>query len=110
MKTKTLMLALAVMAATFSTAYAQQGQGVELLRQIQDNFVQLHERLRPAVVNIDVQGKAEAEAMTPFGPMEDFFRFFNVPEPEERQRPRQQMTSAAITPAPAAAVRARQKR
>jgi serine protease Do len=91
MKTKTLMLALAVMAATFSTAYAQQGQGVELLRQIQDNFVQLHERLRPAVVNIDVQGKAEAEAMTPFGPMEDFFRFFNVPEPQERQRPRQQM-------------------
>ena len=63
-----------------------QAQDVSLLRQIQDNFVSLHERLRPSVVNIDVQGKVEEGGQTPFGPMEDLFRFFNVPQPQERQQ------------------------
>jgi serine protease Do len=89
MRMKTLLLALALAMATLSTAQAQPGNGVEFLRQIQDNFVQLHERLRPAVVNIDVKGKTPEAEMTPFGPMEDFYRFFNVPAPKER--PRQEM-------------------
>lgn len=61
-------------------------QDVSLLRQIQDNFVSLHERLRPAVVNIDVQGKMEETQRMPFGPMDDLFRFFNVPQPQEQQQ------------------------
>ncbi|NLN94506.1 MAG: Do family serine endopeptidase [Candidatus Hydrogenedens sp.] len=89
MRMRSFLLALALIAATMSTV-AQAGTGVEFLRQIQDNFVQLHERLRPAVVNIDVQGKSAEVEETPFGPMEDFFRFFNVPLPQERQRPQPQ--------------------
>lgn len=92
MRMKHLFIALALVLATISTAQAQSGSGVEFLRQIQDNFVQLHERLRPAVVNIDVKGKSSEAEMTPFGPMEDFFHFFNIPGPQERPRqaPRQQ--------------------
>ncbi len=66
-----------------------QAQDVSLLRGIQDSFVALHERLRPAVVNIDVQGKVETMDMGPYGQMEDLFRFFNMPMPQERQRPQQ---------------------
>ncbi len=81
---KTLVI---VMLALFCAgAYAQD---ISLLKQIQDGFVQLHERLRPSVVNIDVQGKVETMDTSPFGPMEDLFRFFNVPAPQERMRPQQ---------------------
>ncbi len=63
--------------------------GLSLLREMQNGFVQLHDRLRPSVVNIDVEGKAESMDMTPFGPMEDLFRFFNLPDQPEQRRPRQ---------------------
>jgi len=90
-KMKWMLCAVLLAAVCFST-YVQ-AQDVSLLRQIQDNFVSLHERLRPAVVNIDVQGKVEEVNMTPFGPMEDLYRFFNVPVPEQQpnvkpERPR----------------------
>jgi serine protease Do len=83
MKRKKMLLiaALAVMVCVSANA-----QEPSLLRQIQDGFVTLHDRLRPSVVNIDVQGKTETMDM---GPMEDLFRFFNMPLPEEQQRPRQ---------------------
>jgi serine protease Do len=54
-----------------------------LLRQIQDEYVALHEKLSPAVVNIDVKGKQDGEAG---GQMDDLFHFFNMPVPQERQR------------------------
>lgn len=79
-----LMIAFALAFVMSLGAYAQ--SGVELLREIQNSFVELHERLRPSVVNIDVQGKAESMEMTPFGPMEDLFRFFNVPAPQQQER------------------------
>ena len=86
--TKGWLILSAALALCLGAAEAQ-AQDVSLLREIQDGFVQLHERLRPAVVNIDVQGKAEELDMTPFGPMEDLFRFFNVPMPQERPRMQQ---------------------
>ena len=55
----------------------------DLLRQIQNEYVALHEKLRPAVVNVDVKGKQDAEAA---GQMDDLFHFFNIPAPQERQR------------------------
>lgn len=64
---------------------AQAQGGMDLLREMQQGFVELHNRLRPSVVNIDVRGKAETLDGTPFGPMEDFFRFFNIPNQPERR-------------------------
>ena len=55
----------------------------DLLHQIQTEYVSLHDKLRPAVVNIDVKGKQDAEAA---GQMDDLFHFFNMPVPQERQR------------------------
>lgn len=77
---------------------AQAQGGMDLLREMQQGFVELHDRLRPSVVNIDVRGKAETLDGTPFGPMEDFFRFFNVPnQPERRpQRVRPQGTGSGF--------------
>ncbi len=71
-------LAFCALAYT-SAALAQQ----DLLHQIQNEYVALHEKLRPAVVNIDVKGKQDAEAA---GQMDDLFHFFNIPAPQERQR------------------------
>ncbi|NLV45381.1 MAG: Do family serine endopeptidase [Candidatus Hydrogenedentes bacterium] len=84
MTKKRMMTGLLVLMAVCVGAQAQ--DGVTLLREIQNGFVQIHERLRPSVVNIDVQGKAETMNMTPFGPMEDLFRFFNMPEQQERRQ------------------------
>lgn len=84
---KKLMAAVVVTMVLCLGAQAQ--DGVTLLREIQNGFVQLHDRLRPSVVNIDVQGKAETVGMTPFGPMDDLYRFFNMPAPQEQRRPQQ---------------------
>lgn len=85
MKLSTFMFSVILAAALLCSAVPSHADS--LLKQIQDGFVELHERLRPSVVNIDVSGKAEQMEMTPFGPMEDFFRFFNVPMPQEGPRP-----------------------
>ena len=55
----------------------------DLLHQIQGEYVALHEKLRPAVVNIDVKGKQDAESAWQ---MDDLFHFFNIPAPQEHQR------------------------
>jgi len=55
----------------------------DLLHQIQNEYVALHDKLRPAVVNVDVKGKQDAESA---GQMDDLFHFFNIPAPQERQR------------------------
>ena len=86
-KINMMMMASALTLALCLGAWAQ--DGLSLLREMQNGFVQLHDRLRPSVVNIDVEGKAETMDMTPFGPMEDFFRFFNLPEQPEQRKPRQ---------------------
>ena len=88
MNTRRMMTA-AVAVALIACVGAQAQDGVALLREIQNAYVQLHDRLRPSVVNIDVQGKAETMEMTPFGPMDDLFRFFNMPAPQEQRRPQQ---------------------
>lgn len=88
MNTRRIMMT-AVAAALVICVGAQAQDGVTLLREIQNAFVQLHDRLRPSVVNIDVQGKMETMEMTPFGPMDDLFRFFNMPAPQEQRRPQQ---------------------
>lgn len=77
-------LVAAVAMIVSAGVYAQ--DGMDLLLEIQNQFVRLHDRLRPAVVNIDVQGKTETFEMTPFGPMEDLFRFFNIPDMPERKQ------------------------
>jgi len=73
------------------SGFAQQ----TLLHQVEEEFVKLHDQLRPSVVNIDVKGKVDQEEEN--GPSiqglpDDFFRFFgipfpNVPGPQGRKRP-----------------------
>jgi len=62
-----------------------------VLREIEDGFVRLHEEVRPCVVNIQTTGAA----MEMDNRMQDFFRFFGVPDgrqmpglPEGRRSPR----------------------
>lgn len=86
MKTNTFLSCILFGAALLQAAVPSHAES--LLKQIQDGFVELHDRLRPSVVNIDVAGRTDEIEMMPFGPMEDFFRFFNVPMPQ--QPPRQQ--------------------
>ncbi len=88
-KTNLLLTTLLALGVCLGAPLPTHAQDVSLLREIQEIYVDLHERLRPSVVNIDVQGKAEELDMTPFGPMEDLFRFFNVPTPQERPRMQQ---------------------
>ncbi|MBW7865647.1 MAG: trypsin-like peptidase domain-containing protein [Candidatus Hydrogenedentes bacterium] len=77
-----LGIAALVCAAALSAAAQAPGS---LLQQIQDEYVRLHDQLRPSVVNIDVQGKSEEPDM---GSMEDLYRFFNLPMPTPDQQRR----------------------
>ncbi len=75
--TFTMMLAAVLLAAGGS--FAQQS----LLHQIEEDFIKLHDLLRPSVVNIDVKEKVESDN-SPGGMRripEEFFRFFNIPFP-----------------------------
>lgn len=54
-----------------------------LLQELQDAFIRLHEQVGPAVVNIETKGKAGADPA-----MEDFFRFFGVPDGAPMPGPR----------------------
>lgn len=56
-----------------------------LLKQIEQEFVLLHQKVGPVVVNIETQGEATGMDR---GQMEDIFRFFGVPMPEEGPRGR----------------------
>ena len=83
MKHHIFLIALAATAALAvpGTAPAQP----PILQQLEDGFVQLHDQLRPSVVNIDVKGKDQGMEM---GQMEELYRFFNLPmpSPEDRRR------------------------
>ncbi|HNR31908.1 MAG TPA: trypsin-like peptidase domain-containing protein [Candidatus Hydrogenedentes bacterium] len=63
----------------------------EMLRELENSFIQLHEELRPCVVNIDTQGslgQLPGPQGVPEG-LEDLFRFFGPLD--ERMNPRQRV-------------------
>jgi serine protease Do len=70
-------------------AAAQAGAN-QLLQELEESFIRIHDEVGPSVVNIETSGSADEGA----GPMDDLFHFFGIPSPEgQRQMPRQR-TSA----------------
>ena len=56
---------------------------MELLQQLESAFIEVGEKIRPCVVNIDVKS-AMPEGLSEDGQIpEDIFRFFNIPAPRE---------------------------
>ncbi len=77
---KTWPVVLAAVLAVTGVQGAASAQS-NLLKEIENAFVQLHEEVRPSVVNIDTKGKVERESAEGQRPeLEDLFRFFGVPE------------------------------
>jgi serine protease Do len=71
--------------ATFAAALCATAAGAPawaqpstVLREIEQSFINLHEAVGPSVVNIEVRGKSEPE-----GGMQEMFRFFGIPNPDE---------------------------
>jgi len=96
MKKHTLLIALMLPAAIALVmaggSFAQQS----LLHQVEEEFVKLHDQLRPSVVNIDIKGKKPdggADGSDIQNIPDEFFRFFNLPIPNMpgpwRRRPSQ---------------------
>lgn len=77
------ILPATIVLVTAFGSFAQQS----LLHQVEEEFVKLHDQLRPSVVNIDIKGKTpdqEENGLGIQGIPEDFFRFFRffgVPVP-----------------------------
>lgn len=91
------LLAALVAAGTMQSA----GARTEMLRELEDAYVRLHEEVRPCVVNIDTKGSmAEpGEGMDPES-LEELFRFFgpfNSPHGNPMQRmPRTRATGSGF--------------
>lgn len=83
------MFAIATLAgALVANAHAESNQ---LLHELEESFIRIHEEVGPSVVNIETSGVAEAEG----GQMEDLFHFFGVPNPDgEQPRAPRQRSSA----------------
>jgi len=76
----TLMLPAAIALVIATSGFAQQS----LLHQVEEEFVKLHDQLRPSVVNIDIKGKSPDGGEDGAGIQnipDEFFRFFNLPIP-----------------------------
>ncbi len=72
-----------VLAAVLAVAGVQGAANAQsnLLKELENAFVRLHEEVRPSVVNIDTKGKVEREGAKGQRPeLEDLFRFFGVPD------------------------------
>ena len=69
-----------LLAAALTLAFVSGGAHATspILKEIQDAFINLHDQVGPAVVNIDTKGKMPAGEEDPN--MEDFFRFFGRPD------------------------------
>jgi Do/DeqQ family serine protease len=59
-----------------------------LLRELEQSFIRIGDQVSPSVVNIDVTSSPGRDGEGMSRPLEDFFRFFNVPEGERPQLPR----------------------
>lgn len=77
MKERVVQMTITVIAAVLLawTAAAQN----PMLQELENSFVRLNEEVRPSVVNIEVKSSAPEEGRQ----MEDLFRFFGWPVPEE---------------------------
>ncbi len=53
-----------------------------VLKEMEDGFVQIHEKVSPFVVNIETKGSVKADGLE-MEQMDDLFRFFGIPNPEE---------------------------
>ncbi len=89
--TTTLALAGAALAAV-----APPVQADSLLRQIEQSFIEIHDKVGPSVVNIETSGRGGEEQG-----MQDLFHFFGVPGPEggeggQPQAPRTQATGSGF--------------
>lgn len=75
-----LLLAGAALATFSLPAHAD-----SVLKEIEQSFIALHERVGPSVVNIEIRGTGEEEAPG----MGDLFHFFGVPTPPDQGGPQQ---------------------
>lgn len=66
------------------TAFSLQSHAaMELLQQLENAFIEVGERIRPCVVNIDVKSAATGGLSEEGQIPEDIFRFFNIPAPRD---------------------------
>jgi serine protease Do len=68
-----------------------------LLKQFEDAFVRLGDEVRPSVVNIDTKVVLEeAEMPDAMGQLEDLFKYFGMPSPDQRQMRPQAATGSGF--------------
>ncbi|MCC6698382.1 MAG: Do family serine endopeptidase [Candidatus Hydrogenedentes bacterium] len=76
-----LMIALAACAGMATAAQAIS----PVLQELEDAFIRIGDQVRPCVVNIDAEQTMPEGSDNPrMKSMEEFFRYFNIPMPEER--------------------------
>jgi len=83
-----LLLAGAALATFSLPAHAN-----SVLKEIEQSFIALHEKVGPSVVNIEIRGTGEEEAPG----MGDLFHFFGVPTPPDQGGPQQQAPRTQAT-------------
>lgn len=84
MKTLRNVTILAAMALVLAMVPA--GAMSPVLEEIENAFVRLHEEVNPTVVYIETKGSTDERQQMPR--MEDFFRFFGMPNPQDQEEPR----------------------
>lgn len=68
-----------------------------LLKQFEDAFVRLGDEVRPSVVNIDTKVvPQQAEMPDGMNQLEDLFKYFGMPAPDQRQRRPQSATGSGF--------------
>lgn len=62
----------------------------QLLHELEESFIRIHDEVGPSVVNIETSGSAEVGG----APMDDLFHFFGIPNPDgQRPMPRQRSSA-----------------
>ncbi|MCL4216631.1 MAG: hypothetical protein KJ052_06455, partial [Candidatus Hydrogenedentes bacterium] len=64
-----------------------QGQVPQVLKDIEDAFVSVSDQMLPSVVNIDVKSGGEEVSPENIEQLDELFRLFGVPAPEDGQGP-----------------------
>ncbi|MCX7887787.1 MAG: DegQ family serine endoprotease [Verrucomicrobiae bacterium] len=91
MKAKTLSSVLSALLLSSLSAFAAQRtvSSADFARQLNDTFVSVTEKVRPAVVSIYSEKVIKLRRPDFFTPFEDFFRHFMEPWSPRRQQPQQ---------------------
>lgn len=86
-KTVPILLAAALLTASWSFAADKPDSTLATARQLNDLFVSVAERVRPAVVSIYSEKVIKLRRPDFLLPFEDFFRYFGEPWGQRRQQP-----------------------